>query len=242
MSEAYLPRDKELPIEEHLIELRQRLLVIIFALGGVAIVAYPFTDEIILYLKGALLPEGIRLIILNPIEYFLARAKLSALVSLVVGIPVAIYEIFKFMRPGLFPSEERFFLTVVPASFILFILGAVFSYFTLTPLSLKYLIITTTRVAIPTLVLGKFISFITFMLLCFGLIFQLPLVIGLLLRADLITVQDLKSRRKLVYAILGVGSIVVAPDPTPVTPLLVALSLIGVYELSVFLADKLIRR
>jgi|Deesub1362A_J573_1020465.scaffolds.fasta_scaffold00005_301 sec-independent protein translocase protein TatC len=239
MSDAYLPRDKELPIEEHLIELRKRLLVIVFALGIITIIAYPFTDEIIFGLRDSLVPEGIKIIILNPIEYFLARAKLAAMIALIIGIPLVLYEIFKFMRPGLFPSEERFFLTVIPSSIVLFSIGATISYFTFTPLSLRYLITTTESVAIPTLVLGRFISFITFMLLAFGLIFQLPLVIWLLLKAELITVQELKEKRKLIYIGLGVGGIIVAPDPTPITPLLVAISLIVVFEVSLFLADKL---
>jgi sec-independent protein translocase protein TatC len=239
MPDTYPPRDKELPIEEHLAELRQRLLVIILAIGTVTVIAYPFSDEIIFALKKDLLPEGIRLIILNPIEYFLARAKLAALFALVVGIPLILYEAFKFMKPGLFPSEERFFLIVVPSSLLLFIIGAVFSYLALTPFSVRYLIAYTGSIATPTLVLGRFISFITFMLLAFGLIFQLPLITGLLIKADLVTTRDLKEKRKYVYAALILGGVLLAPDPTPITPLLVTLSLIVVYELSILIAEHI---
>lgn len=237
MPDSYLPKDKELALEEHLSELRKRLIIVLLAIGIITIVVYPFSDTLIFTLKNDLLSEDVRLIVLGPVDYIVARVKMAALCALVVGIPLIIFETFQFMRPGLFPSEERFLLTVVPSSILLFVTGAALSYFALAPLALGHLVSYTGEVVTPALVLSRFVSFITFMLLSFGLIFQIPLVVWLLLKSNLIRVRDLKRKRKYVYAVLIVGGVLLSPEPTPLTPLFVTAALVIIYEISVFVAS-----
>jgi len=237
MPDSYLPKDKELALEEHLSELRKRLIIVLLAIGIITIVVYPFSDTLIFTLKTDLLSEDVRLIVLGPVDYIVARVKMAALCALVVGIPLIIFETFQFMRPGLFPSEERFLLTVVPSSILLFVTGAALSYFALAPLALGHLVSYTGEVVTPALVLSRFVSFITFMLLSFGLIFQIPLVVWLLLKSNLIRVRDLKRKRKYVYAVLIVGGVLLSPEPTPLTPLFVTAALVIIYEISVFVAS-----
>lgn len=237
MPDSYLPKDKELALEEHLSELRKRLIIVLLAIGIITIVVYPFSDTLIFTLKTDLLSEDVRLIVLGPVDYIVARVKMAALCALVVGIPLIIFETFQFMRPGLFPSEERFLLTVVPSSILLFVTGAALSYFALAPLALGHLVSYTGEVVTPALVLSRFVSFITFMLLSFGLIFQIPLVVWLLLKSNLIRVRDLKRKRKYVYAVLIVGGVLLSPEPTPLTPLFVTATLVIIYEISVFVAS-----
>lgn len=239
MTEPHSQKDEELALEEHLTELRKRLIIVILATSIITIIVYPFSDSLILKLKNDLIPEGVRLIVLNPIDYVVARIKIAALCALVIGIPVIIFEAFQFMRPGLFPTEERFILIVVPLSALLFISGAALSYLLLAPLSLGHLVSYSEDVVTPALVLSRFVSFITFMLLSFGLIFQIPLVVWLLLKSGLITVRDLKHKRKYVYAVLIVGGIFLSPEPTPLTPVFVTAGLVIIYEISVFVAGKL---
>jgi sec-independent protein translocase protein TatC len=237
MADSQLPKDRELALEEHLTELRKRLILVLLAIGIVTIVIYPFSDTLIFTLKNDLLSEDVRLIVLSPADYIVARIKLSALCALVIGIPLIIFETFQFARPGLFRSEERFILTVVPSSILLFAAGAALSYFALTPLALGHLVSYMGDVVTPALVLSRFVSFITFMLLSFGLAFQIPLVVWLLLKSKLITIEDLKSKRKYVYAILIVGGIFLSPEPTPLTPLFVTAALVIIYEITVILAS-----
>lgn len=239
MDDSYLSKDEGLALEEHLSELRDRLIVVIAAVGIITIVVYPFTDTLILILKNDLLPKNIRLIVLGPLDYVVARVKLAALCALVVGIPLIIFETFQFMRPGLFPREERFVLIVVPASMFLFVTGAAISYFTLTPIAINHLVSYTGELVTPALVLNRFVSFITFMLLSFGLIFQIPLVVWLLLKSRLVSVRDLKHKRKYVYAVLIVGGMLLSPEPTPLTPFFITVGLIVMYEFSVFVGEKL---
>lgn len=242
MEDSQLPKDKELALEEHLTELRKRLIILLLALGIVTIIIYPFSDTLILILKNDLLHEDVRLIVLSPVDYLIARIKISATVALIIGIPLIIFETFQFARPGLFKSEERFIMTVVPSSILLFAAGAALSYFVLTPLALGHLVSYMGDLVTPALVLSRFASFITFMLLAFGLAFQIPLVVWLMLKSRLITVDDLKSKRKYVYAVLIVGGIFLSPEPTPLTPLFVTSALVIIYEITVLLANVSFKR
>jgi sec-independent protein translocase protein TatC len=237
MKDLQLPKDDELALEEHLSELRKRLIIVLLAIGIVTIVIYPFSDTLIFTLKNDLLNEEVRLIVLSPADYVVARIKLSAMFAFILGIPLIIFETFQFMRPGLFKSEERFILTVVPSSILLFAAGAALSYFVLTPLALEHLVSYMGDLVTPALVLSRFVSFITFMLLGFGLAFQIPLVVWLMLKSRLISVDDLKSKRKYVYAVLIVGGIFLSPEPTPLTPLFVTSALVIIYEITVLLTN-----
>ncbi len=231
--------DQGIALEEHLSELRSRLIIILLALVLVTIAVYPLSDTLIFTLKNTLLPGDVRLIVLGPLDYIVARIKISALCAIVVGIPVIIAEVFLFMSPGLFKSEKKFILIVVPASLLLFLTGAVLSYTIIAPLAIRHLVSYMGGVVTPALVLSRFTSFTTFMLLSFGLIFQIPLLIWLMLKSRLITVQDLRTKRKYVYAVLFIGGIFFSPEPTPLTPFFVTSALIIMYELSVFVASRL---
>lgn len=240
MVEATLPEDRELALEEHLTEFRNRLIVVLIAVGILSCIIFIFSGEIISFLKKNLLPGGIKLIVLNPLEYLYMRFVLGIVGAVIACMPLIVYEIFKFMKPGLYPTERKFFIKVVPMSMLLFILGAAFSYAALIPFSIKYLISYAEGVATPMLVLSRFISFLSFMLLGVGLIFQLPLVISFLVKAGLVKKSDLKEKRKYVYALLFLGAVAIAPDPTPVTPLVILVTLGIVYELSIIIAGYLL--
>jgi sec-independent protein translocase protein TatC len=237
MKDDKLPKDEELSLEDHLTELRDRLIIIILAVGIVTIAIYPFSDTLISILKNDLLSEDVRLIVLSPIDYIVARLRLSATVAIIFAVPIIIFETFQFARPGLFKNEKRFILTVIPSSILLFAFGAALSYFLLAPLALGHLVSYMGDLVTPALVLSRFVSFITFMLMSFGLAFQVPLVVYLLLKSRLITVSDLKSKRKYVYAVLIIGGIFLSPEPTPLTPLFVTLALVIIYEITVLLAN-----
>lgn len=235
-----LPEDKELPLEEHLRELRNRLVVVIAVIFILAPIVFIKTPNIIEGFKGTLLPDDVLLIVLNPLEYLYMRLLISFVGATLICMPIIIYEVFKFMRPGLYPRERSFFLRVVPVSFFLFAVGGAFSYYLLTPFSVGFLIAYSEDVATPMIVLSRFISFLVFMLLSIGLIFQLPLVVSFLVKGKLVTVEELKDKRKYAYPLLLVGAMALAPDPTPVTPLVIAATLIIVYEISLLLANHLL--
>ena len=154
--------------------------------------------------------------------------------------PTIIFESYRFMKPGLFSNERKFFLKVVPTSFIFFLIGGIFSYNILIPISLEYLIEYSQDAVIPMLTLTRFISFVSFMLLSLGLIFQLPLIVSFLVKSDLIKVSNLKEKRKFVYLTMVAFSMLISPESTFITPFLIALSMIAVYEISLVFAKHLL--
>jgi sec-independent protein translocase protein TatC len=235
-----IPEDKELPLEEHLRELRNRLLVVIVVILLLLPLVFIKTPGIIQGFKSTLLPPDVSLIVLNPMEYIYMRILIALAGAAIICMPLILYEVFRFMRPGLYPRERSFFMRVVPVSFFLFVIGGAFSYFLLTPFSVGFLISYSEKVATPMIVLSRFVSFLVFMLLSIGLIFQLPLVISFLVKGRLVTVKELKEKRKYAYPLLLVGAVTLAPDPTPVTPLVIAATLIIVYELSLIFANHLL--
>lgn len=234
------PEDKELALKEHLIELRRRLIIVIISIAALVCITFPFSKQLLEYIVKDVVPQGTEIIVLGPMEYLYILVLISLTLSIILSFPVIIYETFMFMKPGLFPSERKFFLRIVPTSFILFIIGALFSYKLLLPLSLDFLLDYTVGKAEAMLVLSRFVRFLSFLLLSVGLIFQIPLIIALAVKADLIQKEDLKKKRKYIYGVLLLIAFFIAPDPTPITPLLILLTLALVYEISIFFANYLL--
>jgi sec-independent protein translocase protein TatC len=241
MEEFTIPEDVEMPLEEHLIELGKRFILAAAVVAVFTISIFPYSDSIITFLRKDILPPDIDVITTNPTEYLYMRIQLSIVGAFFLALPIIIYELFAFMKPGLFPSERKFFIRVIPGSVILLLLGATFSYFLVTPFLTSRLISYTEGVAMPLLTLTKFISFVSSMLLVFGIIFQMPLVISFLVMADLVTIKDLTEKRKFAYAILLLGGVIFSPDPVPLTPIIVAVVLVVIYEISIVFAKAFLR-
>ncbi len=237
MAESFdgVPGDSNLELEEHLTELARRFLLVVVVIGVVTIIAYPISDSLIRLLIDRFVPSGINVITLHPVEIVFTQIKIAMAISFIAGAPLIIYETFSFMRPGLYPSERKFFIGVVPLSLILFLLGAAVSYFFLIePLS-KTLIGTATATTTPLLVLSRLVDFITFLLIAVGAIFQVPLIINLLIRMELVEPSFLRRYRRYIYALMFFLVTLFNPDPTLATPFVITVGFIGLYELSLWL-------
>ncbi len=230
-----VPGDINMELEEHLTELARRFLLVVAVIGVVTLLAYPFSDSVIGLMKDRFVPPEIMVIALNPVEIVFTQIKIAIAISFIVGAPLIVYEAFSFMRPGLYPSERRFFVGVVPISLLLFLLGASLSYlFLIEPLS-KTLIGTATQTTTPLLVLSRLVDFITFLLIAVGAIFQVPLIINLLIRMDLVEPSFLRRYRRYIYALMFFLVTLFNPDPTMATPFVITAGFIGLYELSLWL-------
>ncbi|MFQ5800482.1 MAG: twin-arginine translocase subunit TatC [Candidatus Hydrothermarchaeales archaeon] len=230
-----VPGDRDLELEEHLVELARRFLFVFAIVFVVTLISYPVSDKVIERLIADFVPAGIDVISLHPVEIVFTRLKIAVTISLLAGAPLIIYETFKFMSPGLFPSERRFFLSVVPVSFTLFILGAALSYLFLIPPLSSALIGYSTTITTPLLVLSKLLDFITFMLVVVGAVFQVPLIIRLLIKMDLVEPSFLRDKRKYIYALMFFIVTLFNPDPTMATPFVITAAFIALYELSLYL-------
>jgi len=230
-----VPGDREMELEEHLVELGKRLLMFFALLVLLTLALFPFSAEIIKTLVSEMLPKDINVITLSPVEIVSTRIGLSMALAFVVSSPIFIYEIFAFMRPGLFPSERRFFISTIPSSAFLFIFGGAVAY----KLFLKKLTLTliaiTHESATPIIVLSRFIKFVSFVVVSFGVVFQVPLIVYLLLKMELVEKRSLKENRKYAYALLFFVATVLSPEPTMASPIVITLVFIALFEASLYL-------
>lgn len=238
MTDEAVPKveDEEQAVEVHLGELRGRAFKVLVLLGVVVIIAFPFSGKILAVVMDAIMPRGVTLNAFDPMEYVYTRILISIYAAVFLILPYILYQTFEFASPGLFPGEKRFLMKVIPLSFLFLGLGIVFSLKVLAPVSMIYLLGYAGSTAEPLPSLSRVMDFVKFMFLITGLIFQFPIVVSLMIKADIVKLADMKKYRKVAYIAFLLLAISLSPDPTPVTPIIITATLIVVYEASLVIA------
>ena len=229
-----VPGDQEMPLAEHLKELRGRMITAAIPVVIISSIAFLFSGKLLQAIWHQTVPFPMT--VYSPMELIITRMTLSLIVALFVGIPLMIYEGFMFVGKGLYPKEKHFFIKVVPFSFILFTLGGAIGYFVVIPLLFKYTILYSIDVAAPQISVIKTISTIITIVLGFGLVFQFPLLMIFSIKMGLIKIESLKGKRMMVYGALLALSIFISPDPSSLSELIVAAMLVVLFELSLVVA------
>lgn len=225
-----LETDEEMPLTAHIEELVRRLMVVLVASSVVMAVAFFFSEELLdeIWFNFFEFPPNVY----HPFAQILTRLKLSALVGIALAFPVLVYETFEFMKPGLYPNERQYFISVVPVSLVLMFLGLAFAYTLALPLLFRYFIFYSEGVATAGLGLTETFNMILLTALAFGIVFQIPLLMSLAVRMKVTTVGWFENQRIYVWggcitaAALLAGSL----DPTGVAGLMVALTMITLFE------------
>jgi sec-independent protein translocase protein TatC len=220
---------------EHLEELRHRFMVVIvyFLLFlGIGIIISPI---IIKKVIDDLLIANVELVALSPVEFIYTQIKVGFVFSLVLISPIIIYQVIRFIRPGLRNWELNAIKYILPSFILLFVLGIMFAYTIFLKSSLFFLARLSTFADVQNMwSINKFISFILGICLALGIIFELPLVLLLLQRLKIINKNMLKKYRLHVYVFAFVIAALITP-PDVVTQILIALPLIILFELSYIL-------
>lgn len=208
--------DSEQPLVAHLIELRDRVLR---ALIGVAVVFVPlafFAQEIYTFTAAplmALLPEGASMIATDVASPFFAPFKLAALAALVVALPWVLYQIWAFVAPGLYMQEQRLVLPLLASSTALFYCGMAFAYFVVFPVVFGFFIsVAPEGVAVMTDI-SRYLSFALGMFVAFGIAFETPVAIVLMVWSGFTTPDSLAEKRP--YVLVGlfvIGAFLTPPD------------------------------
>lgn len=232
----------EQPLIAHLLELRSRLLR---AIVGVLVLAVPlmvFGQDLYTLTAAPLmqfLPAGSSMIATEVASPFFAPIKLAFIAALVLAMPWVLYQVWAFVAPGLYHSEQRFVLPLLASSTVLFYAGIAFAYFGVLPLVFKFLVgVAPAGVAVMTDI-NHYLSFVLGMFVVFGVAFETPVAIVLLVKAGFVTPARLASIRE--YVFLGafiVGAILTPPDVLSQT--LLALSIYLLYELGIVAARWLV--
>jgi len=230
--------EEKQPFVSHLKELRDRLIVSIVAVGIAFVITYNFKEAIFKFLMKpfiVVMPAGSSFIFTTITEAFITYFKVSIVAALFAGSPVILFEVWRFVSPGLYEKEKRYMYPFIFFGSILFIFGGLFCYYFVLPIIYHFFVSYAGDFVIPMPSLKEYMNMTLKMLIIFGLIFQLPLLAYYLSRAGIVNHRLLASKRR--YAILGifvVSAIITPPEIS--SQLLMVIPMWGLYEVSIIIA------
>ena len=225
---------------EHLEELRRRLIIIVASVLGCAVLGFFLSRSVLILLRDRL-PEGQRhLIFLGPADAFSAQLKIAGFLGIAIAMPIILFEVWRFVTPGLTRREQRFIWPVMIAALVLFALGVVIGY-VIIPFALAFLLGFAEGLADPNLTIDGYIGFATTMLLAFGLVLEFPIVLVGLAKVGVLTHRRLAARRRWIIVGIVAFAIVVTPGGDPISPLILSSVMLILFEGSL-LVIRLIRR
>lgn len=222
----------------HLLELRNRLLKIVLGLVVCVIAFLPFSNELYTWLAQPLLshmPVGTHMIATAVTTPFLVPMKVSTLLAIVVSLPYTLYQAWAFVAPGLYTHERRFIGPLIIASTSLFLAGMAFAYFVVFPVLFGFITASAPQGVAVMTDIGSYLDFVTTMFVSFGLAFEVPIAVVILVKFGIVKVAMLKEARP--YVIVGafiVGAILTPPDV--ISQIMLAIPLWFLYEAGVFVA------
>jgi sec-independent protein translocase protein TatC len=230
--------EKKLPLTAHLQELRKRLILSFIAVGAGFILCYTFSQFLFEILAAPLLkmmPTGGSLIFTSVAEAFFTYMKVAFIAGLILASPFVLYQIWAFVAPGLYQKEKRYVVPFVSLGSLFFAMGILFGYFVAIPFGFKFLLGYASDFIKPMPSMKEYLSFSIKFLLAFGLVFEFPVVLLLLARIGVIDAKMLARQRKYAILLIFVFAAVMTP-PDLISQVLMALPLMGLYELSILLS------
>ena len=245
MTEQHI-EDSSAPLIEHLIELRKRLVWSLIALGLFTIVCFVFRFQMWDFLSGPLMAADPDAVIqsLSPQETFFTFMNLAIWGGFFFGFPFIAWQVWLFVAPGLYKSEQGAFAPFLIATPFLFVLGASLAYYLVIPLALNFLITFAEASATEGTIqiennnrFSEYVGFIKVMLLAFGMSFQLPVLLTLMGRVGLLTSDQLARGRK--YAVVGIAALAaLVTPPDVISQFLLGIPVYILYEISIILVRR----
>ena len=222
----------------HLIELRTRLLHAIVALLVVFICLFPWASKLYAILAQPLLaklPKGGQMIATEVTTPFFVPLKVALMTSLLIALPYILYQLWRFVAPGLYAHEKRMVVPLIAASTILFYCGMAFAYFAVFPIVFGFITASAPQGVAVMTDIDKYLSFVLTMFVAFGVTFQVPVAVVVLVRMGVVSTAKLREIRP--YMIVGafiVGAIFTPPDV--VSQFMLAMPLWLLYEAGIVVA------
>jgi sec-independent protein translocase protein TatC len=242
MPETANSEDTELSFLEHLVELRSRLLKACLAVLVILVVLLPFSRKLYALLAAPLtsvLPEGSSMIAIDVASPFLTPFKLALLLSLILAIPVVLYQLWAFVAPALYRQEKRLARPLLYSSVALFYAGCAFAYFIVFPLVFGFF----TRVAPEGVTvmtdISKYLDFVMTLFLAFGITFEVPIATIILVATGMVTIDQLsKARPYVLVGAFALGMLLTPPDVVSQTLLAIPMWLL--FEAGIVMARILL--
>ena len=223
-------------LREHIEELRARLIKVSVVFFSSLILGFFLSPAIIRLILDSL-PGNIRIITTYPLEVLVTEARLSFYISLLLAIPFSIHELSEFVKPSLKKNEKKF-LSIIPVSVLLFYLGFILGYFVLFILGIKFLSSQVLSIGLSNLWgLEKTISYLFTGCFLMGLCFQLPLIILILNKLNLVKKAFLRKKRKIIYILIITLVAIITPSVDPFTLIIVSVPHVLLYEISLLMRN-----
>ncbi len=230
----------------HLVELRDRLIK---AAGAVVVVffvlfMYPGASVIYDFLAQpmlATLPPGTRMIATGVITPFMVPVKVTMLAAFILALPFVLYQVWAFVAPGLYRSEQRLAIPLIVSSSLLFLVGMAFCYFVVFQTVFAFISSFAPQSITPAPDIEAYLNFVMSMFLAFGITFEVPVVVVLLVRMGLVTVQKLREIRGYVVVVAFVIAAIVTP-PDVISQFMLAVPLWILYEVGLLVATRVTPR
>lgn len=230
--------ETQTPLMEHLEELRKRVTYVLLIVTAVFCVCYwqsKFFFDVVTAPLVAVLPEASNLAMLKLTEGFFMELKLAFMASLFFSMPFIFYNMWRFIAPGLYVHEKKYVVGFVISASLLFFCGTAFAYYLVFPIGFKFFLHYAQGEVIASLSIEWYLSFVTKMLLGFGLVFELPVFTFFLAKMGIVTADMMRKYRR--YSILGIFIVAAFLTPPDVfSQLMMAAPLLVLYELSIYIA------
>lgn len=235
----------EQPFVQHLVELRDRLIRALIAVGLVAIglALYPGPGQLYDILAAPLvahLPKGATMIATSVISPFMVPLKILLMSAFLIALPVVLYQVWAFVAPGLYSHEKKLVLPLVISSTLLFFLGVAFCYFLVFGQVFKFIQSFAPKSITAAPDIEAYLSFVLSMFLAFGLAFEVPVAVVVLARMGVVTVQKLRDFRGYFVVLAFVIAAIVTP-PDVVSQLALAIPMCLLYEIGIWAAQVFIK-
>jgi len=222
----------------HLIEMRDRLLRAVLAVVVIFVLLFPWAQDLYALLAEpmlASLPQGGQMIATEVTTPFFVPVKVTMMTAFLIALPWIFYQIWAFVAPGLYQHEKRLGLPLIVSSVLLFLLGMAFAYFLVFPVVFGFIVgIAPEGVAVMTDI-GKYLDFVLTLFLAFGITFEVPVAVVLLVKMGMVSVEKLREIRP--YVVVGafvIGAIFTPPDV--ISQIMLAVPMWLLYELGIVVA------
>jgi sec-independent protein translocase protein TatC len=229
---------------EHLGELRRRLIISIVAVVVAGVIVFIFAPDVISFLvtfyKDATKGKRDALVFTGPLDAFATRLKIATYGGIVLASPVWLFQMWRFITPGLNPNEKKYAIPFILSSIVLFIMGAVVALLTLEP-ALDFLLDIGGADLQPLLTADKYVSLVSLMIVAFGLSFEFPVVLVFLLIARVLTTQQLRKWRRYAAVIIVAFAAIITPSQDPYSLFAMAVPMYLFYEGSIIIGRVLKR-
>ena len=232
--------EREFTLREHLDELRRRLIITAGATVVGVVVAFVFYERILDFLivpaKGFGMGPETKPIFTEVTEMIGVAMKTSVMGGVVLAMPVVLYQLVRFVTPGLTGREKAYLFAFMPGMLVAFAAGVMFGYYILVPPALRFLFSFGSDIATPMIRIGNYINVVTSLLFWMGIIFELPLVMFFLARLGVVSSRRLARYRRYFLVVAFLLGAVITPTVDPVNQTLVAVPIVVLYEVGIWLA------